>query len=109
MILCSTDTAAAYTFSDISPEYDTIFDKRYTMIGELYAGATSIPHINVKLIHYKKISKKDSTSKIDINNVFVPSLHSLLLLFPDKCDDFAKKMKNFTILPSCLVSFLQQA
>ena len=41
VILWTVDTAATYKFSDISLEYDVIFDELYaTTIGELYAGTT---------------------------------------------------------------------
>ena len=44
VILCFGDTNAKYKLSDISLEYDTIFDKPYaTAIGEMYA-ETSIPY-----------------------------------------------------------------
>ena len=44
VILCSEDSATAYKLSEISLEYDAIFNARYaTAIGELYAGTKSIP------------------------------------------------------------------
>ena len=44
VILCFGDTNAKYKLSDISLEYDTIFDEPYaTAIGEMYA-ETSIPY-----------------------------------------------------------------
>ena len=46
VILNSKKNVATYTLSDISLEYDAIFDKRYaTKIVELYAGAALIPSI----------------------------------------------------------------
>ena len=114
----SSKSTATYKLSGISLEYDTIFDKRYTtMIGELHAGTTSIPYTNATSIHYKTLPNKDSMSKTDANSLSVPSLQGLLLLFLDKCDDFANKNEEFyyntikkvltTML--CLISFLQQA
>ena len=45
VILCTGDTSATYKFSDISLEYDAIFDEPYaTSIGEMYTGTTSIPY-----------------------------------------------------------------
>ena len=62
-----------------------------TTIGELYAGTTSIPHTKVTWINYQTLSKKDTTWKIDVNNLSVRSLQSLLFLFLDKRGDFANK------------------
>ena len=46
-------------------------------------------------IHYQTLSKKGTTWKINVNNFSVRSLKSLLLLFLDKCDEFANKNKEF--------------
>ena len=90
--LCSGDTAATYKLSDISLEYDAIFDKPYaTATGELYARTMSVPYTKVTSIHYQTLSKKDTNWKIDANNLSVRSLQGLLLLFLDKRDDFANK------------------
>ena len=90
------DTNARYKLSDISLEYDAIFDKPYaTTIGEMYTGTTSIPYTKVTSIHYQTLSKKDTTWKIDVNNLSVRSLQGLLLLFLDKRDDFANKNEEF--------------
>ena len=59
-------------------------------IGELYA-ETSIPYTKVTSIHYQTLSKKDTNWKIDVNNLSVRSLQGLILLFLDKCDEFANK------------------
>ena len=92
VILCTGNTSATYKLSDISLEYDAIFDEPYaTTIGEMYAGTTSIPYTKVTSIYYQALSKKDSTWKIDMNNLYVRSLQGLLLLIPDKRDDFANK------------------
>ena len=102
VILCTGDTSATYKLSDISLEYDAIFDEPYaTTIGEMYTGTTSIPYTKVTSIHYQTLSKKDTTWKIDVNNLSVRSLQGLLLLFLDKTG-----MKNFTIQAS--KKFLQQ-
>ena len=56
------DTSATYKLSDVSLEYDAIFDEPYpTTLGELYAGTTSISHTKVTSIHYQTLSKKDTT------------------------------------------------
>ena len=61
----------------------------------MYTGTTSIPYTKVTSIHYQRLSKKDTTLKIDMNNPSVRSLQGLLLLFLDKHDDFAKKNEEF--------------
>ena len=77
-------------------EYDAIFDELYaTSIGEIYARTTSIPYTKVTSIHYQALSKKDTTWKIDVNNLSVQSFQGLLLLFLDKCDDFENKNEEF--------------
>ena len=96
VILCTGDTSATYKLSDISLEYDAIFDEPYaTTIGEMYTGTTSIPYTKVTSIHYQTLSKKDTTWKIDVNNLSVRSMQGLLLLFLDKRDDFANKNEEF--------------
>ena len=96
VILSTGDTSATYKLSDISLEYDAIFDKPYaTTIGEMYTRTTSILYTKVTSIHYQTLSKKDTTWKIDVNNISVRSLQGLLLLFLDKRDDFVKKNEDF--------------
>ena len=73
-----------------------IFDEPYAMsIGEMYTRTTSIPYTSVTSTHYQALSKKDTTWKIDVDNLSVRSLQGLLLLFLDKCDDFANKNEEF--------------
>ena len=56
VILCTGDTSGTYKLSDISLEYDTIFDEPYaTSIGEMYTGTTSIPYTKVTSIHYQTL------------------------------------------------------
>ena len=96
VILCTGDATGTYKLSDILLEYDAIFDEPYaTSIGEMYTGTTSIPYTNITSIHYQILSKKDTTWKIDANNISVCSLQCLLLLFLDKRDDFANKNEEF--------------
>ena len=96
VILCTGDTSATYKLSDISLEYDEIFDEPYaTSIGEMYTGTTLIPHTKVASIHYQVLSKKDTTWNTDVNNLSVRSLQGLLLLFIDKRDDFDNKNEEF--------------
>ena len=96
VILCTGDTSGTYKLSDISLEYDAIFDEPYaTSIGEMYTGTTSIPYTKVTSIHYQTLSKKDTTWKNDKNNLSVRSLQGLLLLFLDKRDEFANKNEEF--------------
>ena len=95
VILCTGDTSATYKLSDISIEYDAIFDESYaTIMGQMYI-ETSIPYTKVELIHYHTLSKKDTIWKIDMNNLSVCSLQGLLLLFIDKKTDFANKNEEF--------------
>ena len=90
--LCTGDTSATYKLSDVSLEYNAIFDQPYASgIGKMYTGTTLIPYTKVTPIHYQTLSIKDTTWKIDANNLSVWSLHGLLLLFLEKRDDFAKK------------------
>ena len=58
VILCTRDISATYKLSDISLEYDAIFD---ATIGKTYTGTTSIPYTNVTSIHYQTQSKKNTT------------------------------------------------
>ena len=99
VILCTGDTSATYKLSDISLGYDATFDGQIfddaTKIGEMYNGTTSIPYTKVTSTHYQTMSKKDTTWKIDVNNLSVCSLQCLLLLFFDKRDDFANKNEEF--------------
>ena len=96
VILCTGDTNATCKLSDISLEYDASFDEPYaTTIGEMDTRTTSIPYTKVTSIHYQTLSKKDTTWKIDVNNLSVHSLQGLLLLFLDKRDDFANKNEEF--------------
>ena len=96
VILCTGDTNATYKLSDISLEYDVIFDEPYaTSISEMYTRTTSIPYTKVTSIHYQTLSKKNTTWKIDVNNLSVWSLQGPLLLFLDKRNDFANKNEEF--------------
>ena len=96
VILATGDTSATYKLSDISLEYDSIFDEPYARtIGDMYAGTTPIPYTKVTSIHYQTLSKKDTTWKIDVNNLSFCSLQGLLLLFIDKRDDHANKNEEF--------------
>ena len=92
VILCSEDTAITYKLSDIFLEYDAIFNERYaTTIGDLHVGTTSTPYTKVTSVHYYTLSKKDTTWKIGVNNLFVRWLQGLLLLFLDNRHNFANK------------------
>ena len=94
--LCTGDTSATYKLSDILLEYDAVFDEPYaTTIGEMYTETTSIPYTKVTSIHYQTLPRKDTTWKIDVNNLSLRSLQGLLLLFLDKPDDFANKNEEF--------------
>ena len=72
VVLCTGDTLARYNLSDISLEYDAIFDKPYaTSTGEMYTGTMLIPYTKVTSIHYQTLSKKDTAWKIDVINLSV--------------------------------------
>ena len=95
VLLCARDTNATYKLSDISLEYDVVLDGPYAIaIGKMYV-KTSLYHTKITSVHYQILSKKDTTWKIDVNNLSIRSLQGLLLLFLDKCDDFAKKNEEF--------------
>ena len=95
VLLCTGDTNARYKLSHISLEYDVILDGPYaTAIGEMYV-KTFIYYTRVTSIHHQTLSKKDTTWKIDVNDLSVCSLQGLLLLFLDKRDDFANKNEEF--------------
>ena len=65
VILCTGDTSATYKLSDISLEYDAIFDEPYaTTIGEMYNSGMSIPCTKVELIHYHMLSKKTLSGRL---------------------------------------------
>ena len=73
-----------------------ILDEPYaTSIGKMYTGTTSIPYTTVTSIYHQTLSKKDTTWKINVNNLSVRSLQSLLLLFLDKLDEFVNKNEEF--------------
>ena len=96
VILYTGDNSGTYKPSDISLEYDAIFDEPYpTTIGEMYTATTSISYTKVTSIHYQTLSKKDTTWKIDVNNLSFCSLQGLLLLFLVKRDYFANKNEEF--------------
>ena len=95
VLLCTGDTNARYKLSHISLEFDVILDGPYaTAIGEMYV-KTFIYYTRVTSIHHQTLSKKDTTWKIDVNDLSVCSLQGLLLLFLDKRDDFANKNEEF--------------
>ena len=95
VLLCAGDTNATYKLSDISLEYDVVLDGPYAIaIGKMYV-KTSLYHTKITSVHYQTLSKKDTIWKIDVNNLSIRSLQGLLLLFLDKCDDFAKKDEEF--------------
>ena len=92
VLLCTGDTNATYKLSDISLEYNVILDGLYaTAIGDLYTEKKLIYYTMGTSIHYQTLSKKDTTWKIDVNNLSVRSLQGLLSLFLDKRDDFVCK------------------
>ena len=98
MVLYSRDTTTAYKLSEISLEYNTTLIRRYvTTIRELYAGTKVILYTKVTSIYYQILSKKDTVWKIDLNNLSNGSLQGLILVVPDKREDFTE-MNNFKTL-----------
>ena len=61
----------------------------------MYTGTTSIAYTKVTTIRYQTLSKKDTTWKIDVNNLSVRLLQGLPFLFLDKRDYFANKNEEF--------------
>ena len=57
-------------------------------IGEMYKS-------KVTSIHHELLRKKDTISKIDVNNLYVRSLQGLLLLFVDKHNNLVNKNEEF--------------
>ena len=99
VILCKGDTSATYKLSNISLEYHAIFDESYvTTISKMYTetSGTSIPYTKVTWVHYQALSKKDTTWKIDVNNISFRSLQGLLFLFLTNVMTLPTRMKNFT-------------
>ena len=82
-------------FRHIARIWCHIWQALFHTIGELYAGTTSILYTKVTSIDYQTLSKKDTSWKIDVNNLSVRSLQGLLLLFLDKHGDFADKNEEF--------------
>ena len=73
--LATGDTSVIYKVLDIALEYDAIFGEPYTrMMNKICSGITSIPYTKITLIQYQTLSKKDTTWKIDVNNLSVRSL-----------------------------------
>ena len=96
VLSCTGDTNGTYKISDISLEYDTIFDQPYgTSIDEVYTGRMSTPYTKVTSIPFEPLKKNDTVWKIDVNNLSVRSLQELLLLFLDKRNNFANKNEEF--------------
>ena len=95
------DTNATYKLSGISLEYDANFDEPYaTTIGEMYTGTTSIPYTKVTSIYYQTLSKKDTTWKIDTNNLSVCLLQGYYYYSLINVMILRTRMKNFTIQAS---------
>ena len=91
MVLYNRDTTTAYKLSEISLEYNATLIRRYVItIRELCAGTKVILYTKVTSIYYQILSKKDTIWKIVWNNLSNRSLQGLLLVVPDKRDDFAE-------------------
>ena len=98
VILCSGDTSATQKFSDISLEYDAVFDEPHaTSTGEMYAGTTSIPYTKVTSNHYQTLTLPGRLMWLILlfGHCKVCCYYSLtnLMVLPTR-------MKNFTIQAS---------
>ena len=92
------DTNAIYKISDISLEYDGIFDISYaTSIREIYSGRLSIPYTKLTSIHYWALSKKDIVWKIDLKIFLASHCRVYFYYFFTNMMTLPIKMKNFII------------
>lgn len=70
VIVCIENTVDTYKLSNISLEYDAIFEEFYTTISGEFSGGTILTSCTkVSFFHYQTLSKKYATWKIDINNM----------------------------------------
>ena len=68
------DITTTNKFLDISLEYDAIFGEPFAaMTVEINTESVSISYTKVTPIHYSAISKKDTTWKINVKNVYFHS------------------------------------
>ena len=96
VILCNGDISATYKLSDISLEYDPIFDEQYsTTIGGMYINM-SIPYTKITSKHYQTLSKKDTIWKIDVNSLDTGSSLLLMMMMDCFCD-MVDRRKTFSL------------
>ena len=94
VMLCSGDSAATYTISDIALEYDTIIDPVYTEKVSVAQQNSLYPYTRVTRMSYQIPSKKDYSWLLDIK-LQAKSLQGILLLFLEDRDDFNNKVETF--------------
>ena len=94
VILCSDNTAAAYTISDIALEYDAIIDTQYTEKVSIAQENSSYPYTRVTRLSYQILSKKDHSWLLDLK-LQAKSLQGILLFFLEDRNDFDNKVENF--------------
>ena len=97
-LLRTRDTSATYKLSEISSEYDSIFHEPYaTTIGQMYTETRSIPYTKVELIHYHRLSKKDTTWKIDVKTFLFIHCKVYCYYFLINAMTLQTRMRNFII------------
>ena len=80
VMLCSGDTAATYTISDIALENDAIFDTGYTAKVSVAQQNSSYLYTRVTILSYLKPSEKDHSWLLDLK-LQAKSLQGIFLLF----------------------------
>ena len=94
VMLCSGDTAATYTISDVALEYDAITDARYTKKVSVAQQNSSYQYTMVTHLSYQILGKKGSSWLID-TKLQAKSLQGVLLLFIENKTNFAYKVESF--------------
>ena len=94
VLLCSHDTAATYTISDLVLEYDAIIDAAYREEVSVAQQNSSYPYTRVTRLFYQILGKKDSSWLID-TKLHEKRLQGLLLLFLEDQTVFVYKVENF--------------
>ena len=93
-MLCSDDSAATYTISNLVLEYDTIIDFEYTEKVLVAQQNSSYPYTRVTRLGYNILSKIDHTWLLDLT-LQAKSLQGLLMLFIEDRDNFDNKIEMF--------------
>ena len=94
VMLCSGDTLASYTISDIALDYDAIFNAQYTEKVSRAQQESSYAYTRIKRLLYQILAKKDHLWLLDLK-LQTKSLQGILLLFLEDRDDFDNKVETF--------------